>query len=206
MNFWLDGSTSPRQRLFAIPADTIALDGSRRLAIPELLMMRSERIAITGANGLGKSTLIWHILHRLSVPDEHLVYVPQEIDLARTRDIMAAVQRLSHEQLGVVMTVVSALGSRPERLLRNLDASPGELRKVLLALGVIRRPHLIIMDEPTNHLDLPAIESLEDALRDCPCGLLLVSHDLRFLARIAGTRWHLQQEGTTVTLSANEKF
>ena len=206
VNFWLDGSTSPRQRLFAIPADTIALDGSRRLAIPELLMMRSERIAITGANGLGKSTLIWHILHRLSVPDEHLVYVPQEIDLARTRDIMAAVQRLSHEQLGVVMTVVSALGSRPERLLRNLDASPGELRKVLLALGVIRRPHLIIMDEPTNHLDLPAIESLEDAFRDCPCGLLLVSHDLRFLARIAGTRWHLQQEGTTVTLSANEKF
>ena len=205
-NFWLDGSISPRQRLFTIPADTLALDSARRLVIPDLTMLRQDRIAITGANGLGKSTLIRHILHRLHLPEEQLIYLPQEIDLERTRDIMAAVHRLSHDQLGLVMTVVSALGSRPERLLQNLDASPGELRKVLLALGVIRRPHLIVMDEPTNHLDLQAIECLEDALRDCPCGLLLVSHDLRFLARVAETRWHLQQEGGTVSLSTNGNF
>lgn len=204
--FWLDGTISPRQCLFTIPAATLPLDGSRQLVIPDLTMQRFERIAMTGANGLGKSTLIQHILGRLNVPEEHLIYLPQEIDLERTRQIMTDVHRLSHEALGLVMTVVSALGSRPERLLRNPDVSPGELRKVLLALGVIRRPHLIVMDEPTNHLDLQAIECLEEALSDCPCGLLLVSHDLRFLARVAGTRWHLQQEGTTVTLSANESF
>jgi len=164
-------------------------------------MFRHDRIAITGANGLGKSTLIRHILDHLTVPDEHLIYLPQEIDLARTREIMASVQQLSHEQLGLAMTVVSGLGSRPERLLQHLDASPGELRKVLLALGVIRRPHLIIMDEPTNHLDLPAIESLEHELNDCPCGLLLVSHDLRFLSRITQTRWHLQQAGDEVSIA-----
>ena len=114
---------------------------------------------------------------------------------------MAAVHQLADEQLGRVMTVVSGLGSRPERLLQHQEASPGELRKVLLALGVIRRPYLIVMDEPTNHLDLPAIESLEQALSDCPCGLLLVSHDLRFLSRIAQTRWHLQQAHERVSLA-----
>ena len=206
VNFWLDGSISPRQRLFTIPTDTLDLDGSRRLVVPELTMLRHDRIAITGANGMGKSTLTRHIRDRLNVPEDHLIYMPQEIDLARTRDIMAAVHRLSHEQLGMVLTVVSALGSRPERMLRHLDVSPGELRKVLLALGVIHRPHLIIMDEPTNHLDLQAVECLEDALRDCPCGLLLVSHDLRFLSRGADTRWHLLQEGTTVTLSTSYTF
>lgn len=206
VNFWLDGSTSPRQRLFTILADTLDLDDSRRLIVPDLTMLRHDRIAITGANGVGKSTLIRHIRNRLNVPEDHLIYMPQEIDLTRTRDIMAAVQRLSHEQLGRVMTVVSALGSRPERLQRHLDVSPGELRKVLLAMGVMHRPHLIIMDEPTNHLDLQAIECLEDALRDCPCGLLLVSHDLRFLSQVTDTRWHLQQEGETVTLSANYNF
>lgn len=205
-NFWLDGSISPRHRLFTIPADTLPLDGSRRLVIPDLAMLRHDRIAITGANGLGKSTLIRHILHRLNVSEEHLVLLPQEIALEQTRHIMKEVQRLSHEALGLVMTVVSALGSRPERLLQNLDVSPGELRKVLLALGVIRHPHLIVMDEPSNHLDLQAIECLEEALRDCPCGLLLVSHDLRFLARVARTRWHLQQEGTTVTLAVSDIF
>jgi len=206
VNFWLDGSISPRQRLFTIPAEILRLDRSRRLVVPDITMLRHDRIAITGANGVGKSTLIRHIRNLLNVPEEHLIYLPQEIDLARTRDIMTAVQQLSHEQLGLVMTVVSALGSRPERLLRNLDVSPGELRKVLLALGVIRRPYLIIMDEPTNHLDLQAIECLEDALRDCPCGLLLVSHDLRFLSRIAETRWHMQQEGEIITLSTRYTF
>lgn len=202
-NFWLDSSASPRQRLFTISADTINLDGARRLIIPDLTMLRHDRIAITGANGLGKSTFISHLLRQLTISADHLIYVPQEIDLTRTRDIMAEVHRLSPEQLGRVMTVVSGLGSRPERLLQNIDASPGELRKVLLALGVIRRPYLIIMDEPTNHLDLPAIECLEEALCDCPCGILLVSHDLRFLSRVADTRWHLKQEGGTVTLSVN---
>ena len=206
VNFWLDGSTSPRRRLFTIPAETLDLDATRRLDVPELTMLRQDRIAVTGANGTGKSTLIRHIRDRLNVPEGHLIYMPQEINLARTRDIMAAVHRLSREQLGIVMTVVSALGSRPGRLLRHLDVSPGELRKVLLALGVVHHPHLIIMDEPTNHLDLQAIECLEDALHDCPCGLLLVSHDLRFLSRVTDTRWHLQQEAETVAVSTLYNF
>lgn len=206
VNFWLEGSISPRKELITVPADTLDLDGSRRLIIPQLTVLNQDRIAITGDNGLGKSTLIRHLLRQLRISEEHIVYVPQEIDLVRTRDIMAAVHQLSREQLGLVMSVVSGLGSRPERLLQHLDASPGELRKVVLALGVIRRPHLIIMDEPTNHLDLQAMECLEDALRDCPCGLLLVSHDLRFLSRITDTRWHLQQAGETVTMSMNGSF
>ncbi len=202
-NFWLESSLSPRPRLFSISADTIDLDGKRQLVIPELSMLRQDRIAITGANGLGKTMLIRYILRRLNLPEEHLIYMPQEIDLTQTRNIMTQVHRLSKAQLGKVMTVVSGLGSRPERLLQNLDASPGELRKILLALGVIRHPYLIIMDEPTNHLDLIAIECLENALCDCPCGMLLVSHDLRFLSRVTDTCWRLQQERETVTLSTN---
>jgi ATPase subunit of ABC transporter with duplicated ATPase domains len=200
-HFWIDGSVSPRRSLFTIPADVIALDGSRRLHIPEISMLRDDRIAITGENGLGKSTFIRYILDHINIPKEHLVYLPQEIDAVETHTIMSDVRHLSHEQLGKIMTVVSALGSRPERLLHNLDVSPGELRKVLLALGVIRQPYLIVMDEPTNHLDLPAIECIENALRDCPCALLLISHDLRFLSQVTSKRWHLQQHGTKVIIS-----
>jgi len=49
------------------------------------------------------------------------------------------------------------------------------------------------MDEPTNHLDLPSIEALESALTDCPCALLLVSHDQRFLEAICDIEWRLQE-------------
>ena len=204
-HFWIDGSVSPRRILFTIPADIIALDESRKLHIPEITMLRDDRIAITGANGMGKTTFIRHILNHINIPNEHLVYLPQEIDMMKTRKIMADVNHLSHEQIGKIMTVVSALGSRPERLLHNLDISPGELRKVLLALGIIRQPHLIVMDEPTNHLDLPAIECLENALRDCPCGLLLISHDLHFLQQVTSKRWHLGQHETNVMISIDNR-
>ena len=94
-----------------------------------------------------------------------------------------------------MMTAVSRLGSRPHRLLESAEPSPGEIRKILLALGIARVPHLIVMDEPTNHLDLPSIECLEEALDGCPCGLLLVSHDERFLARLTTTRWRIASDG-----------
>jgi len=108
-------------------------------------------------------------------------YVPQEIDIDTSEDIMAQARDLPNEKLGQMMTVVSRLGSRPHRLLESLEPNPGEIRKILLAKGIANVPHLIVMDEPTNHLDLPSIECLEQALIDCPCGLLLVSHDRRFL-------------------------
>ena len=68
-----------------------------------------------------------------------------------------------------MMTVVSRLGSRPQRPLESIVPSPGEIRKVLLAIGIAKVPHLTVMDEPTNHLDLPSIERLETALADFPC-------------------------------------
>ncbi len=65
-----------------------------------------------------------------------------------------------------------------------------------------RGPHLIVMDEPTNHMDLPSIECLEDALVQCPCAMLLVSHDQRFLEKLTDYTWklELQEDGLTVKL------
>ena len=47
------------------------------------------------------------------------------------------------------------------------------------------------MDEPTNHMDLASIECLEQALADCPCSLVLVSHDERFLAKLTQRQWDI---------------
>jgi ATPase subunit of ABC transporter with duplicated ATPase domains len=131
---------------------------------------------------------------RINVPQEHITYVPQEIDLRQSQEILAQVQALPNAQLGHVMTVISRLGSRPHRLLDSSEPSPGETRKLLLALGMTRLPHIIIMDEPTNHMDLPSIECLEQALAECPCSLLLVSHDKHFLDKLAVKRWHISRD------------
>ena len=59
-------------------------------------------------------------------------------------------------------------GAIPARLLASGGPSPGEARKLLLALGLGRHAWALVLDEPTNHLDLPTIERLEAALADYP--------------------------------------
>jgi macrolide transport system ATP-binding/permease protein len=191
LGIYLEGSLSPRDRLFMIEESTLELGEGRALHVPPLLMRNRDRVALVGPNGTGKSTLIRHIVRLSGVPEEHLVYLPQELDEAASARLLADARRLPRADLAHLMIIVSRLGSDPERLLVSINPSPGEARKLLLALGVTRRPYLIIMDEPTNHLDLPSIECLEAALEACPCGLLLVSHDDTFLRRLTPTTWRI---------------
>jgi len=194
LGVWVPEARSKRDHLFRIAAGSIPLGADRRLRFPGLAMRPDSRVALTGPNGSGKSTLIEHIVSRLNVPKGKVTYIPQEIDLESSRRALDEMRGLRRDALAHAMTVVSRLNSRPERLLESEAPSPGEVRKLLLARGIAEGPHLIIMDEPTNHLDLPSIECLEQALDDCPCGLLLVSHDKRFLARLVRTTWRIVRE------------
>lgn len=194
MGIWLPGSVSRRDYLVKLAAGTLEMGGHKRLYYPDLLIKPTDRIGITGANGSGKSTLIRHIVSRINAPREHITYIPQEIPLTRSQEILREALALPHEKLGYLMTIVSRLGSQPQRLLESTEPSPGEFRKLLLALGMTYEPHIIIMDEPTNHLDLPSIECLEQALADCPCCLILVSHDTYFLNKLTTIRWQITNE------------
>jgi ATPase subunit of ABC transporter with duplicated ATPase domains len=195
LGIWIDGSRSMRDTLFRFPAGRIPLGDTRWLGFPDIAMRSTDHIALTGQNGAGKSTFIRHILNRLDIPAERLIYIPQEIDLQSTRSIMDEVHHLGRDRLGRVMTVVSCLGSRPAQLLESQEPSPGEMRKIVLALGISLEPHLIVMDEPTNHMDLPSIRCMEEAIAGCPCGLVLVSHDNAFLERLTDMRWDIVKDG-----------
>jgi ATPase subunit of ABC transporter with duplicated ATPase domains len=123
------------------------------------------------------------------------VVLPQEVAAPVAREVLQEARKQPHEQLGHIMNVVSRLNSRPARLLQSHEPSPGEVRKLLLAMGMSRSPHVIVMDEPTNHLDLPSIEALETALVACPCALLLVSHDHQFIDNVGAQRWAIEVDG-----------
>jgi len=187
----LQGAVARRNTLFDLPAASLALGAQRCLMTGDLSMKPDDRMALVGPNGSGKSTLVRHIVSHLDLPADKVVYMPQEIDRSTAREIIADVRRLPDARLGDVMTMIDCLGSDPRRVLTTDQPSPGELRKIMLALGIARRPNLIVMDEPTNHLDLPSIECLENALDQVICGLLLVSHDMRFLRRLTRTCWRI---------------
>lgn len=158
-------------------------------------MRPEDRIGLVGPNGAGKSTLIRAIVSGLQLEEERLLHVPQEISLDESQGLLDRFRSLPPDERGLALTVVNRLGTRPARLLDTDEPSPGEMRKLLIALGLVRRPHLVVLDEPTNHLDLPAIECLETALDECPCGLLLVSHDRAFLRRLGCRSWLVEVDG-----------
>jgi macrolide transport system ATP-binding/permease protein len=190
----LRGEPVGRRFVLNVTPGSIRVGSGRALVFPELSVERQERVALVGPNGVGKTTFLRHLLDGVDLPEERVVYVPQEIDREQGRAAVGDVRRQPRDRLGEVMSYVACLGSDPQRLLETEEPSPGELRKLMLALGVSRRPHLIAMDEPTNHLDLPSIECLESALGASQCALLLVSHDLRFLRRLAGRWWSFRQD------------
>ena len=152
------------------------------------VVRRHSRIHLAGPNGCGKTTLL-ELLRRQSDLDERMMYLPQELDRAARRALLDEARELSAEARGRVMQHVALLGVDPDRLLASAVPSPGEARKLLIALGLGRQVWCMLLDEPTNHLDLPSIERLETALAAFPGAIVLVSHDARFASACCDERW-----------------
>lgn len=190
-DLWLDVAPAPRRVLIRSGECDIPC-GPGVLHLPDLYVGNTDHIAITGPNGAGKSTLLEHL--RTYIPDDVAwLDIPQELDEELARVVVERVKSLSSGERGRVLSVVAQLNSDPARILEGCATSPGEMRKLLLALGVLSSPALIVMDEPTNHLDLHSVEALERALAGYPGALLLVSHDERFLGACTSVRWSIAE-------------
>ena len=158
-------------------------------------LAKGERAALVGRNGAGKSTLM-HLLTGRFAPDSgklwllpgvNIVAVEQEPDLSAFDTVLDyAAQGLdeiwmAEAELGLFEVDPSA---DPKTL------SGGQTRRAALAKAFARDPDVLLLDEPTNHLDVPMIETLEARLKSFPGGVLLVSHDRRFMENVTtNTLW-----------------
>jgi ATPase subunit of ABC transporter with duplicated ATPase domains len=175
---------APHPILFHLAATELRAGEHVVLRDVRVNIARDERIRIAGANGAGKTTLLEALL-AAKPRDERVLYLPQELSLTAVERMVRELAQIDDTERGRVLSVFSALGSDPARLLGRRDQdraalSPGEARKLALALGLGRLAWALALDEPTNHLDLPTIERLEAALVDYPGCVLLVTHDDAF--------------------------
>jgi ATPase subunit of ABC transporter with duplicated ATPase domains len=159
----------------------------------------ADRIAVTGANGVGKSTLLGALLGRVPLTAGHAALGSGvqvgEVDQARQlfhgpQSLLDAFRAaVPDTEPADVRTLLAKFGLKAEHVLRPAATlSPGERTRAALALLQGRGVNLLVLDEPTNHLDLPAIEQLESALDSYEGTLLLVTHDRRMLDAVRVTR------------------
>jgi ATPase subunit of ABC transporter with duplicated ATPase domains len=159
----------------------------------------ADRVALVGANGTGKTTLVEALLGRLPLAAGTRRMGPSVVvgELAQDRrvlgeaapsliDALTAATGLATSQ---ARSQLAKFGLGADTVMRSPSSlSPGERTRAELAAFAASGVNFLVLDEPTNHLDLPAIEQLESALNAYGGTLLLVSHDRRMLESMDLTR------------------
>lgn len=190
-NIWLDSEASKRKVLLRMEPTTILM-GECCLQTPPLFLGNTDHIGVVGDNGCGKTTLIKKIISSIS-DDVRTLYIPQEPTELQEKETLRKIKGLSNSQRGRVLSIVAQLNSDPDCVLVGESTSPGEMRKLMLAQGMLDSPELVVMDEPTNYLDLASTVALERLLSDYPGALLLVSHDFSLIDSATSIKWSIQQ-------------
>jgi ATP-binding cassette, subfamily F, member 3 len=160
-----------------------------------------DRIALLGANGNGKSTLVKLIANRL-VPFSGQVtradklsvgYFAQhqvdELDAeASTYDhIRALMGDAPESKIRARAGTIGFSGKAADTLVKSL--SGGEKARLLLGLATFHAPNMIILDEPTNHLDIDSRAALAEAINDFEGAVIMVSHDRYLIESCAERLW-----------------
>jgi len=164
-----------------------------------------DRIALMGANGNGKSTLIKLIAGKLQPMEGEMTRSPklrigyfsqhqtEEMDVNAT-PYEELYRLMAKKNPGIKESVVRAkLGAFhfPKTLADNRigSLSGGEKARLLFAFMSIDAPHVLLLDEPTNHLDIDARQALIQALNAYEGAVIIVSHDPGMVERVADRLW-----------------
>ncbi len=163
---------------------------------------RGDKIALIGANGKGKSTVLRMIAgtepfegtrtwgHNV----EESFYAQHQLEaLTLTHTILEELQHCGSKKTDVELRALLGSflfsGDDVEKKIRVL--SGGEKARVALAKTIVSKANFLLLDEPTNHLDMHSVELLAEALNKYEGSYILVSHDRYFISKTANKIWEI---------------
>lgn len=182
----------PSRRLVSLEAVSPCYGGRAVCPPVTFEIMQGQRIALQGANGCGKSSLIRLVLGE---PIEHAGRVSRASGLIvscvqQSADGLAGSLRGFARARGIdetqMMTILRKMGFDRAQFDKDMaDFSQGQKKKALLAASLCERAHLYVWDEPLNYIDIDSRIQIETLLREAAPTMLFVEHDGAFRREIA---------------------
>lgn len=173
-----------------------------------LLMERGQKVALVGANGVGKTTLLKSLIGELKALSGSVEkgmkldigYFEQEIKEANYN---TCIEEVWHEFPSFTQFEVRAALAKCGLTTKHIESkvvvlSGGEQAKVRLCKLINRETNVLVLDEPTNHLDVDAKEELKRALKEYKGSILLISHEPDFYQDIVTDIWNLEEWTTKI--------
>lgn len=163
---------------------------------------RGDKIALIGANGKGKSTLLRIVAGTESFEGERIwghnveesFYAQHQLEALNVQQTLLeemknAGSQKTEQELRTLLGCFLFSGDDVDKKIRVL--SGGEKARVALAKTIVSKANFLILDEPTNHLDLLSIDLLIEALNRYQGSIILVSHDRHFISKTANRIWEI---------------
>lgn len=164
---------------------------------------RGDKIALIGANGKGKSTLLRIIAGTETFSGERIwghnvdesFYAQHQLESLNLQhtildEMKTCGSQKTEQELRTLLGCFLFSGEDVDKKIKVL--SGGEKARVALAKTIVSKANFLILDEPTNHLDLLSIDLLIEALNRYQGSLILVSHDRHFISRAANRIWEIE--------------
>ena len=198
---------TPGKYLFQTKELVIGYDAP--LSIPlSLTMERGQKIALVGANGIGKTTLLKSILGLIPAlsgtvelgENLQIGYFQQE---GEADNATTCIEELWKEFPGFSQYEIRAALAKCGLTTKHIESqvrvlSGGEQAKVRLCKLINRESNLLLLDEPTNHLDVDAKEELKRALTAYKGSVLLICHEPEFYSDVVTQVWDCAQWTTRI--------
>ncbi len=175
-----------------------------------------QKVAIIGANGVGKSTLLRLLANDLS-PDAgelkwaenaDIGYMAQDVSDQFESDLTVFDWMAQYRQPGdddqAVRSVLGRLLFSADDIVKKVSIlSGGEKNRMTFGRMMLGRHNILLLDEPTNHLDMESIESLQMALEKYQGTVVVVSHDRQFISGIADRIIEILPDGEIIDYSGD---
>lgn len=166
---------------------------------------RGDKIALIGANGKGKSTVLRIIADIEPFQGErkwghnvdeafYAQHQLESLDLNNTvlDEMKTCGSQKTEQELRTLLGCFLFSGDDTDKKIRVL--SGGEKARVALAKTMVSKANFLMLDEPTNHLDMHSVELLVEALNKYEGSLILVSHDRYFISKAANKIWEIDNQ------------